>query len=108
MNDLQEKLEAEEESKEGDKDDTWAKLGDTISSFFNPDEEVRICSGAALYDRLYLLYGWVFKGIVARNAFKNCIFFPAQWFKLCIYLDEFQFLHVVSKISRLKNHIFLI
>ena len=72
MNDLQEKLEAEEESKEGDKDDTWAKLGDTISSFFNPDEEVRICSVAALFDRLYLLYGWVFKGIVARNAFKNC------------------------------------
>lgn len=35
----QEKLEAEEESKEGDKDDTWAKLGDTISQFFKPDEE---------------------------------------------------------------------
>ena len=42
INHPQEKQEAEEESKEGDKDDTWAKLGDTISQFFKPDEEVRI------------------------------------------------------------------
>jgi len=34
----QEKLEAEAEAKE-EKEDTWSKLGDTISQFFKPDEE---------------------------------------------------------------------
>merc|ERR1712200_254048 len=34
----QEKLEAEAEAKE-DKEDTWSKLGDTISQFFKPEEE---------------------------------------------------------------------